>query len=116
MQEDLKQDSNKYTLKNALCYLPFVSIIFFFTETKKSIELMKHIKYGTMLFTWYILFSVFFYWIVWLAILLLIYIIIVWIFFFKVYSWWNVQIWYFDDIETTLREKWNDVEKKESEK
>lgn len=37
--------SNSDNLKNALCYVPFIAIILFFTEEKKSESLKKHIKY-----------------------------------------------------------------------
>lgn len=37
--------SNSDNLKNALCYVPIVAIILFFTEEKKSDSLKKHIKY-----------------------------------------------------------------------
>ena len=45
-------------LKNALSYIPFVGIILYFVEKDKSPELMKHIKYGTVLFVAYIILSV----------------------------------------------------------
>ena len=31
--------------KNALCYIPLAAFFIHFTETKKSTELKKHIKY-----------------------------------------------------------------------
>jgi hypothetical protein len=40
-----KQSSNNEKTKNAICYIPFAAIVMFFTEQKKSKELMKHIKY-----------------------------------------------------------------------
>jgi hypothetical protein len=49
MQEEA-QKTNKKTLMNSLCYIPIIPIILFFTESNKSKELMKHIKYGTALF------------------------------------------------------------------
>jgi len=45
-------------LKNALSYLPLVGVILYFVEKDKSPELMKHIKYGTVLFVAYIILSV----------------------------------------------------------
>jgi hypothetical protein len=32
-------------IKNALCYVPLAAFFIHFTETKKSAELKKHIKY-----------------------------------------------------------------------
>jgi hypothetical protein len=39
------EDSKNKRLKYALCYLPIFPVVFFFTETKKSKEFMKHITY-----------------------------------------------------------------------
>jgi hypothetical protein len=36
--------------KNALCYIPLAAFFIHFTETKKTAELKKHIKYGIFLF------------------------------------------------------------------
>ena len=46
------ESNNKTKLdnfKNAICYIPFVSIWVFFTQKTKSKELQKHIKYSTFL-------------------------------------------------------------------
>jgi hypothetical protein len=43
MEEQKKSDSDN--LKNALCYIPLIALVLFFTEENKSIELKKHIKY-----------------------------------------------------------------------
>jgi len=45
-------------LKNAISYIPFVGIVLYFVEKDKSPELMKHIKYGTVLLVVYIILSV----------------------------------------------------------
>jgi len=37
-------------IKNALCYIPLAAFFIHFTETKKTAELKKHIKYGIFLF------------------------------------------------------------------
>ena len=39
--------SNSDKLKNALCYVPLVWVVLFFTEENKSQLLMKNIKYWT---------------------------------------------------------------------
>jgi len=44
--EKVPENSNNENLKNAICYIPLVAFIIFFTEPNKSNELMKHIKYG----------------------------------------------------------------------
>ncbi len=42
-------------LKNAISYIPLVGIVLFFVEKDKSPELIRHIKYGTILFVAYII-------------------------------------------------------------
>jgi hypothetical protein len=42
--DELKKSGSDY-LKNALCYVPLVALVLFFTEENKSVELKKHIKY-----------------------------------------------------------------------
>ena len=58
------EDSNEgpgknENLKNAICYIPLVAFMLFFTESNKTPELMKHIKYGGSLFVIYIILNVF---------------------------------------------------------
>jgi hypothetical protein len=43
MSEDNKSVNAKN--KNALCYIPLAAFFIHFTETKKTPELKKHIKY-----------------------------------------------------------------------
>jgi hypothetical protein len=50
-----KEKANNDKFKNAICYIPFVSIILFFIEEKKSKELLKNIKYGAFLLLGYII-------------------------------------------------------------
>ena len=50
--------ANNALLKNAISYVPLVGIVLYFVEKDKSAELMKHIKYGTVLFVAYIVLSV----------------------------------------------------------
>lgn len=107
------QKTNKKTLMNSLCYLPFVSIILFFTESNKSKDLMKHIKYGTVFFGLYIVATALLSWMHISGILFLIYVWIAWFSWYKAYNWEEVHIEYVDKIESKIREKWNDVEKKD---
>ena len=95
--------SNSDNLKNALCYVPFVAIIFFFAESKKSDELMKHIKYWFSLFVWYIVLNIFLSWAIW-GVLFLLYIWIVAFLWYKVYSWEEVEIDYIDKLEWKISE------------
>ena len=44
-------------LKHAISYIPLVGVVLYFVEKDKSPELMKHIKYGVILFVVYILLS-----------------------------------------------------------
>jgi len=39
------QKTNSENFKNAICYIPFVGIILFFAENKKTHTLNKNIKY-----------------------------------------------------------------------
>lgn len=50
-----KEKTNNTRFKNAICYIPFVSIVLFFTQEKKTKELLKNIKYGAILLLAYII-------------------------------------------------------------
>lgn len=117
-----KNISNSDNLKKSLCYIPLGWIILFFIEQNKSLELMKHIKYGTFLFIAYVLIRFVLVWILWLpfgGILTLLYIWLAGFFWFKAFKWEEVNIEYIDEFEKKFKENLNDskkVEKKEESK
>jgi hypothetical protein len=83
----------------------------FFTESNKSKELMKHIKYGTALFWFYVIALIFLSWMNISGLIFLIYVWIAWVLWYKSYNWEDVQIEYVDKLESKIKEKWDDVEK-----
>ncbi len=86
--------SNTDRLKAWLCYFPLGWAILYFIEQKKSEYLMKHIKYGSFLFIWYIIVRMIFWWLYlpigWL--LLIAYIGLAIYFWLKAYNWENFNI------------------------
>lgn len=57
MSEEFDQESNKTSMKRALCYVPMMAIVFSVIE-KDNAELTKDIRYGVMLFFVYVLASI----------------------------------------------------------
>lgn len=111
-----KNISNGDKLKNAICYIPFVWIILFFTEQNKSSELIKNIKYWTFLFIAFVLIRLLLVWILMMPlswILFLLYAGIVGFFWFKAYNWEDINIEYIDDFEKKIKENLNDTSIKE---
>jgi len=101
--------SNSDNLKNALCYVPFIAIILFFTEEKKSESLKKHIKYWNFLFFAYIIArfiitAVLPLWIL-SGMLFIIYAWITGFLAYKVYNGEEVDVEYIDKFEETIKEK-----------
>jgi len=104
-QEELSKNEK---FKYALCYLPVVWIVLFFTENLKTDSLKKHIKYWTALFLTYILARFIIVWVLMLpfwTLLWLAYIWIIWFLVYKVYSWEDVKIEYIDEIEKKIKDK-----------
>lgn len=103
--------SNSDKFKNALCYVPFVAIVFFFTEENKSQILMKHIKYGTYLLLAFIIAQFVITWLFMLPIgwiLFLIYAWCTWYLWWKAYNWNDINIEYIDDFEKKIKNNLND--------
>lgn len=48
-QEPQPEKANKDRFKNAICYIPFVSVLLFIIEKDKTPELKKHTSYGMIL-------------------------------------------------------------------
>lgn len=101
--------SKKDNLKNAMCYIPLVSIVFFFTESNRSQEFNMHIKYGIFLLIAYMILM----WILWSwGLLFIIYIWISWFLWYKANNWENIELEVFDNLEKTVKDNMNKNKKK----
>ncbi len=104
---DIKQ-SNNVNFKNALCYLPMAAIVLFFTENKRSAILNKHIKYGIILLWIYIVGKTIIGAIPFLSfldgLLLILYVWISGVLWYKAYNGENVDVEYIDKFETKIKE------------
>lgn len=103
-------ENKKDNFKYAMNYIPFVAFWLYFLEQNKSSELSKHINYGMILtggyLIWSIILRVFFLW--WLAwILFIAYIIVSTVLWYKVYSWEDVDVEVFNNIEWKIKENFN---------
>ena len=92
--------------KNALCYIPLAAFLIHFTETKKTSELKKHIKYWIVLFIWYAILNVILWIFLW-AILLLIYLWTSWFLWYKAYNWEDITISFIDNFDNKPEKKKN---------
>jgi len=81
--------------KNALCYIPLAAFFIHFTETKKSTELKKHIKYWIIIFIAYSLLSFVISWLFW-GLLFVIYIWFSWYLWFNAYNWNDINLSFID--------------------
>ncbi len=86
---------NKLAVRKALCYVPFVSLVFFVIE-KDNKDLEIHIRYGILLFAFWVIggligkildvsFLVFLLYIAWS-----------WYLAFKAYSWEDIKVDFLD--------------------
>ena len=91
-------------LKHGISYIPLVAIVLYFVEKDKSPELMKHIKYGIILFVAYILLSVLLTPLL-SGIIAFIYICAVVFLFYKAYTGEAVELDFIDKIEGEVKEK-----------
>lgn len=105
------EESQNARLKYSLCYLPIVPIVFFFVESKKTKEFMKHIRYGIYLFVIFIILNFLLYRILWWF-LFLIYVWVVGFLMYKTYNWEDVKLDYIDKFEDKFNEASNDVDYK----
>ena len=107
--------SKKDNFKNAMCYIPLFAIFLFFTETNRSEELNKNIKYGIFLLVIYIILMSIFSW-AFGKLLILIYIWISLFLWYKSYHGENIKLEVFDELEKTVNEKIKDNKKEISKK
>lgn len=90
--------------KNALCYIPLAAFFIHYTETKKSNELKKHIKYWIVLFIGYAILS-FILWIFLWPLIFIIYLWASWVLWYKVYNWEDVNIGFIDNFDKNKSEE-----------
>lgn len=93
--------------KNALCYIPLVAFILFFTENNKSAEFLKHVKYGVILFVTYaVLYIILGFAFLWSfrGILGLLYIGISGYLFYKAYKGQEIKLEYIDTAEKKVKD------------
>lgn len=103
-KKELPKNEN---LKNALCYAPFVWIVFFFIENNKSEEFKKHIKYWTILFALYLVLNILFVWFLG-GLLFVLYFWGIAFIMWKVYNGEEVNLSYIDKLESTIKSKMKD--------
>ena len=97
-------------IKYALCYIPLVAIVILFIEENKTEDLKKHIRYWIILFTIYLLITIFvslFFFklafiVNWLVVLT--YFILSWILWYKVYEWNDAKVDILDDITDKVKD------------
>lgn len=92
----MENNIDNQKVKNAMCYIPFVAIVLYFIESKKTPELQRHINYGMIFFWAYfvlnILVSMFF-----MGLLFFFYIWLSIVFWYKAYIWEDVRVKFIDD-------------------
>ena len=108
---DSNTTSNSDKLKHAICYIPLGWVVLFFTENKKSTQLMKHIKYGTFLFVAFIFIRFLIVWILTFDLSWLLFLVYAWVIgylWWKAYNWEDIDLEYIDEFESKIKEKLND--------
>ncbi|PIE84963.1 hypothetical protein CSA08_04555 [Candidatus Gracilibacteria bacterium] len=101
-----KEGPKTDNLKNALCYVPFVGILFFFIEDNKSPEFKKHIKYGTILLFVFLILNILLGWIGLLrGLLTVLYFGGISFIMWKIYSGEEVDLSYIDKAEEGIKKK-----------
>jgi len=100
--------TKKENFKYAICYIPLVAIFLYFTEKNTSNEYKNNIKYWITLFIIYVIISlilgiIWMWWLKWL--LVLAYIIISIILWYKAYNWEKVKVDILDNISETFDNK-----------
>lgn len=108
MDELKKTESDN--LKNALCYIPLVALVLFFTEENKSTELKKHIKYWAILLGGYVILQAVLGWLL-SGILFLVYVGISGFLFYKAYQWEDVNLEHIDNLEKKVQDEFGSSKK-----
>lgn len=107
MATENKEFSQSENFKNALCYIPLVAFVLFFTEKTKTVAMKKHIKYGAILSLTYIVLY-FIMGLVFLGgfrgIVFLVYIALSGFLIYKAYKGQEIKIEYIDTLEKKVQE------------
>lgn len=115
-QEKFEKNHNKDNFKNALCYIPIVAVVLFFTENNKTPELNKNIKYWVFLLIVYVLLNAFVWFWIFRWLIVVAYLWVSWLLWYKAYNWEKIDIEVIDKMEKTVKEKMNENSKKEENK
>jgi uncharacterized membrane protein len=111
--------SQSQRIKNAMCYIPFVAVIFFFAENKKTAEFERHCKYWITLLVVFMVLTILIRW-TFFGFIFLLYIWVSVFLWYKAYNWENVKIDSVDDslskVEDIMKKFKNDTPKKEETK
>lgn len=110
-QKEKSNISSNDRFKHAICYIPFVWLLIFFFDNKKTKILLRHIKYSTWLLIAFLIARVFVSWI--LNIDLLTTLLSFSYLWFSVYIWYNIysgekvdELKYLDKAEEFIKKKW----------
>lgn len=105
-----EQQTNQQQVKNSMAYIPAVAFVLYFTEQTKSVQFLRHIRYGMILFWIFIVFSIFFR-SIFLGMLFLIYIWISAYLWYKAYIWEDVNFSFIDNFfEKSKENKKEEIE------
>ena len=100
-EREKKNKVSNESLNNAISYIPLWAIFIHFTVEDKNEKLKKHMKYGFIIFIWYLIINFilpsFFSGIFFIA-----YLSIVWCLAFRAYSGEEIKIDTIDDFEKKL--------------
>jgi len=96
-----KNKISNESFNNAVCYLPLWSIFIHFKVENKNKKLKKHMKYGFIIFMWYLIIN-FILPSFLSGILFIVYLLIAWYLSFKAYSGEDIEIEAIDDLEKKL--------------
>lgn len=91
-------------LKQAISYIPLVGAVLYFVEKEKSADLMKHIKYGTVLFVAYVVLSIILNATL-VAMVSLAYLVVIIFLGYKAYTGEAVELDFIDKIEDEVKSK-----------
>lgn len=92
---DFESGPNKASMRRAMCYIPLVAIVFSVVE-KDNVSLKLDIRYGIMLFLFWILASIIWKLLGLWTILFLLYLWGSWYLAFKAYNNEEIKIWFLD--------------------
>lgn len=89
-------EKNSQNVRNALCYIPLVAFVLYFTEENKSKEFERHLRYWMILFVVFVVCSFLFRSII-ATLVFLVYIWVSVFLWYKAYNWDDVKVEFVDD-------------------